>query len=81
MLSELDAEIMLKINELEKKIGTLIDQLPNKLKWCCRMTRYPARRHSYGKYDLYVKERMVKHARRIEQIELEIVALKKGLPV
>jgi hypothetical protein len=45
------------------------------------MTCYPARRHSYGKYDLYAKERMAKHTRRIEQIEWEIIALKKGLLV
>jgi hypothetical protein len=64
---------------LENKIGTLIDKLPNKLKWCCRMNSNPARRHSYGKYDLYAKERMAKHARRIKLIESEIVALKKGL--
>jgi hypothetical protein len=37
-LSELDAEIRLKINELKKKIGIVIGQLPNKLKWCRRMT-------------------------------------------
>jgi hypothetical protein len=81
LLSELDAEIRLNINELEKKTGTLIAELPNKLKWCCRMTSNPTRRHTYGKYDLYAKERMAKHARRIELIESEIVALKKGLHV
>jgi hypothetical protein len=43
------------------------------------MTCYPARRHSDGKYDLYAKEKM--HVRRIEQIEMEIAALKKGLHV
>ena len=79
--SESDAEIRLNINELEKKIGTTIDKLPNKLRWCCRMTTNLARRQSYGKYDLDAKERMAKHARRIELIELEIVALKKGLHV
>jgi hypothetical protein len=52
LLSKLVAEMRLKINELERKIGILIDQLPNKLKWCHRMTHYPARRNSYGKYDL-----------------------------
>jgi hypothetical protein len=66
---------------LEKKIGNLIDELPNELKWCCRMTSNPARRHSYGKYDIYAKERMAKHANTIEYIELEIIALKKGLHV
>ncbi len=79
--SESDAEIRLNINELEEKIGTTIDELPNKLKWCCRMTSNLAMRQSYGKYDLYAKERMAKHARRIELIESEIVALKKGFHV
>jgi hypothetical protein len=45
------------------------------------MTSYSTRRHSYGKYDIYIKERMAKHANTIEYIELEIVALKKGLHV
>jgi hypothetical protein len=81
LLSKLDAEIRVKVNDLKKKIGTLIDKLPNKLKWCCRMTSNPARRHSYGKYYLYAKERMAKHARRIELIESETVALKKRMPV
>ncbi len=41
LLSELDAEIRLKINKLEKKSSALIDKLPNKLKWCCRMLVIP----------------------------------------
>jgi hypothetical protein len=45
------------------------------------MTSNPARRHSDGKYDIYAKERMTKHANTTEYIELEIVALKKGLHV
>jgi hypothetical protein len=45
------------------------------------MTSYPAWRHSYGKFDIYAKERMEKHANIIEYIESEIVALKKGLHV
>ncbi len=64
-----------------KNIGTSIDELPYKLKWCCRMTSNPAKRHSYGIYDIYVKERMAKHAHTIEYIESEILALKKGLHV
>jgi hypothetical protein len=45
------------------------------------MTSNPTRKHSCGKYDIYAKERMSKHANTIEYIESEIVALKKGLHV